>query len=197
MKLLRKRKNIMTIKTKLTWNVIIAIVLVGVVTATSIIGMGFVKSKLFYLTEQSTPYQVRTLELQRAIQGTTAGLVKVSAAMNIEEYKTHRAEVEKSLSEVKNTQDLLESLSALNAAIEAARAVEQGRGFVVVADMIQRIAVATEEQSSASEEVSHNMKNIAVITRELGNSIVEIKRAAGDLSRLATELNSMAGWVKV
>jgi methyl-accepting chemotaxis protein len=37
----------MTIKTKLTWNVIVVIIIVGAVAATSIIGMGFVKSKLF------------------------------------------------------------------------------------------------------------------------------------------------------
>ncbi|MCL4457939.1 MAG: methyl-accepting chemotaxis protein [Nitrospirae bacterium] len=101
----------MKIKTKLTWNVIIVIVIVGAVATTSIIGMGFVKSKLFYLTERSTPYQVRTLELQRAIQGTTADLVKVNASKGMEEYKTHHSEAEKSLSEVKNTQDALESLS--------------------------------------------------------------------------------------
>jgi len=34
-------------KTKLTLNVVIVIIIVGVVAATSIIGMGFVKSKLF------------------------------------------------------------------------------------------------------------------------------------------------------
>lgn len=101
----------MTIKTKLMWNVIIVIVIVGAIAAASIIGMGFVESKLSYLTEQSTPFQVRTLELQRAIQGTTADLVKVSASRSMEEYKAHRTEAEKSLSEVKNTQDALESLA--------------------------------------------------------------------------------------
>jgi methyl-accepting chemotaxis protein len=92
----------MTIKTKLTWNVIIVLVIIGAVAATSIIGMGFVKSKLFYLTERSTPFQMRTVEFQRAIQGTTADLVKVSAARSIEEYKTYRTEAEKSMLEVKN-----------------------------------------------------------------------------------------------
>lgn len=101
----------MTIKTKLIWNVIIVIVIVSAIAAASIIGMGFVESKLSYLTEQSTPFQVRTLELQRAIQGTTADLVKVSASKSMEEYKTYRIEAEKSLSEVKSTQDALEALA--------------------------------------------------------------------------------------
>jgi methyl-accepting chemotaxis protein len=101
----------MTIKTKLTFNVVIVLVIISAVAATSIIGMGFVKDKLFYLTERSTPFQVRTLELQRAIHGAIADIVKVSAARNVEEYKTYRAEAEKSLSEVKNTQSAIESLS--------------------------------------------------------------------------------------
>lgn len=91
----------MTIKTKLTLNVVIVLVIVGAVAATSIIGMGFVKSKLFYLTERSTPFQVRTIEFQKAIQSTIADLVRVSAANNTSEYKSYRGEAGKSLARPK------------------------------------------------------------------------------------------------
>lgn len=101
----------MTIRAKLTLNVIMVIIIVGVVATTSIIGMGFVKSKLFYLTERSTPFQMRTVEFQRAIQGTSSDLIKVSASRSMDEYKAYRSEAEKSLLEVKGTQDALESLS--------------------------------------------------------------------------------------
>jgi methyl-accepting chemotaxis protein len=66
-----------------------------------------------------------------------------------------------------------------------------------VADMIQRIAVATDEQSSTSDMVSQSMESVANVTRQLSASIEEIKKSASDLSRLATELNSMAGWFRV
>ncbi len=101
----------MTIKTKLTLNVVIVLVIIGAVAATSIIGMGFVKSKLFYLTERSTPFQMRTVEFQRAIQGATADLVKINTSKGMEEYRNYRVEAEKALSEVKNAQGALESLS--------------------------------------------------------------------------------------
>ncbi|MDZ4163888.1 MAG: hypothetical protein U1C55_02060, partial [Smithellaceae bacterium] len=65
----------MTIKTKLTINAVVVLFIVAAVAATSFLGMGFVKSKLFDLTERSTPYQMRSLEFQRAIQSTTADLV--------------------------------------------------------------------------------------------------------------------------
>jgi len=44
---------------------------------------------------------MRTVEFQRAIQGATADLVKVSVSKNMDEYKLYRSEAEKSLSEVK------------------------------------------------------------------------------------------------
>jgi len=100
-----------TIKTKLTWNVIIVIVSVGAVAATSMIGMGFVKNRLLYLTERSTPFQMRTVEFQRAIQGTVADLMKVMASDSMDEYKTNRSGAEKSISDVKDAQAVLESMS--------------------------------------------------------------------------------------
>ncbi len=100
-----------TIKTKLTWNVIILIAIVAVVGATSIIGMGFIKSKLFYLTEQSTPFQMKTVEFQRSMQAVISELTKVSASKTEDEYRLNRTEAERSLSDVKKTQDELEFLS--------------------------------------------------------------------------------------
>lgn len=101
----------MKIKTKLTLNVVIVLVIVSAVTITSIIGLGFVKSKLFYLTEKSTPFQIRTVEFQRAIQGITSDLVKVITTRSREEYGPYRSEAETSLSLVKTAQEALEGLS--------------------------------------------------------------------------------------
>jgi len=66
-----------------------------------------------------------------------------------------------------------------------------------VAEMVQRIAVATEEQSTTSDEVSRMVETIAGVTRELNSSVGEIKRIAGDLAGVASELDGMAGWFKV
>ena len=90
----------MTIKTKLTLNVLIVCITIGAVAAAGITGMLFIKSKLLYLTEQSSPFQMRTVEFQRALQGVTTGLVKVSACRNRQEFDAAKAEADKSLAEV-------------------------------------------------------------------------------------------------
>lgn len=101
----------MKIKTKLTLNIVVVLIIVAAVVATSIFGMLFVSGKLSYLTERSTPYQMRTLEFQREIQGATASLAKVNTAGDSKELQEFRGEAEKALAEVKTAQSQLELLS--------------------------------------------------------------------------------------
>ena len=101
----------MKIKTKLSFNILLVVIAVGIVVATSIFGMKFVKDKLSYLTQKSTPYQIRTVEFQRELQGAITDLVKVNAALNLNEYKAFRSEAEKSLTTVKSAQQALEEMS--------------------------------------------------------------------------------------
>ncbi|TAJ07395.1 MAG: methyl-accepting chemotaxis protein [Nitrospirae bacterium] len=156
------------------------------------------------------------------------------------------------------------NLLALNAAIEAARAGEQGRGFAVVADevrklaerttkatkeigdmirhiqqdtkgavasmdegtqkvnsgvdlvnktgeslatiaervtqtadMIRLIAVAAEEQSVATQQISGDLENVAKVSKESAGGATESAKASQDLSVLATELQTIVGGFKI
>lgn len=101
----------MTIKVKLILNVAVVALITGTIAMTSYVSMGFIKSRLTYLTEKSTPFQLKTVEFERTIQVTTADLVKVGAARTMAELGQLRSEADASLAAVKKAQDGLESLS--------------------------------------------------------------------------------------
>jgi methyl-accepting chemotaxis protein len=75
------------------------------------------------------------------------------------------------------------NLLALNAAIEAARAGEQGRGFAVVADEVRKLA----------EKSSHSASEIDRITAELSAQSVAVRRSIEQgLDHLASSQSAVA-----
>ena len=172
----------MSIRWKLTLNVIfISIVILGGIFLTFII-IGFFKNKLSDLTERSTPYQVRTLELQRAIQSTIASLAKVSAARNLEEYKTYRGEVEETLSEMKKAQEKLEKLTSekLNTYRELNVMAEE------VYDITERRLKSEIEAEEANKLIDEKIKAISKNLGELDKKIRDLQ-----LNRLAAYTTSV------
>ncbi|MBF0506778.1 MAG: hypothetical protein HQL09_08070 [Nitrospirae bacterium] len=101
----------MTIRKKLIANVVIIVSVMLLMSAISISGLVFIKSRLSYLLKTSTPFQVRTTDLQKALQASVSDLLKASISGSIEELKNQKEILEKSASEVKEAEDALAKLS--------------------------------------------------------------------------------------
>lgn len=76
------------------------------------------------------------------------------------------------------------NLLALNAAIEAARAGEQGRGFAVVADEVRKLA---EKTAKATDEITEMIKKIQRETETSVQSMTQNKTEAEEGVRMANQ----------
>lgn len=91
------------------------------------------------------------------------------------------------------------NLLALNAAIEAARAGEQGRGFAVVADEVrqlaERVASATKEIAGLINGVQEGVESSVRVMEESAREMDEGTQAAGGASEALGEILEAVGHV--
>ena len=132
----------MTIKTKLAFNAIVVLAAISIIVAFSLLSMRTINRNVSELTQKTTPYQLKALNQQRALQSHATNLVNLSISRTMKESEGVAAIVSESLSQVKNTSAEMAKLKA-----------ESSKGDKAIAEITKSILDITEQKIRAQEAV--------------------------------------------
>ncbi|EKO5172535.1 methyl-accepting chemotaxis protein [Vibrio vulnificus] len=144
-----------------------------------------------HLTETTTRYADESKQTVTGAVESVNGLVTQVVAMS--DTITRMSDDTKQISTVLQViGDIAEqtNLLALNAAIEAARAGEQGRGFAVVADEVRALAARTQQSTAQINEMLAKLKSTTEnVVHEMGSTRTRCEETAERTNHVMDSLN--------
>lgn len=168
----------MKVKSKLFVNMLVTVSGIAVIAGASLVGMRFVQGKLSLLTERSTPFQLKTIDLQRAVQEHTANLLKVASSVTMADLDTARGEAEKSLAGVGQCSS---ALTALKGGGESGAGGNLEELKTITGEIVKTTEnrIKAEEGAKAAEkQMEANLQGISQKLRSLDVSVRKVQKGS-------------------
>lgn len=148
-----------------------------------------VKEQLAGVTESSGETRCKTEEIAQCIKKANTQMSALSGAMNdISSNAVEITKIAKAIEDISFQTNIL----ALNASVEAARAGNAGRGFSVVANEVQNLAVKSAEAAQSATDMIENTKAIihtgVELNADTADSLKEISAVSDEISEISDRL---------
>jgi methyl-accepting chemotaxis protein len=196
----------MSIRSKLILNVLISTAAIAAVALMSLFGMNFVRERMVFLTQRSTPFQLRTLEVQQNLQKSIDSISRLAASRLRQEFDALTKEVQGNLEATKAAQDSLQALSGDRTVDIHA---ELGKSAQDMIDVVNKRLQAEQQVEESSKAMSQNLQDVSnklqhlssqimilqnQFTKNFGSSLADVKNAsslAGKIESLKSSLSAV------
>ncbi len=149
------------------------------------------KSKAENLEDEMSKLSSATMQQAASLEQTSAAMEEITQSVHSTSQKT--TEVATQSSQIKSIIGIISDIAdqtnllALNAAIEAARAGEHGRGFAVVADEVRQLAERTKKRLG---EINANINLLVQSINDIGEAINEQSIGISEINQAINQIDT-------